>query len=86
MASPRDSRDRELAGLPAYYADPRPYPKVCACTATPACAPGWYDAGCPFHGVTSLIGTWEYMKEAEDFRRALMPGPRKSRFNIKWGD
>lgn len=46
----------ELAGMAAYFRDPRPYPVSCACKAEPAARFGWFDAGCPYHGITSLIG------------------------------
>ena len=82
----RDAQASDMSGMAAYYKDPAPYPVTCACKAERACEPGWFSAGCPFHGVTSMVGQWEYMKEAEDFRLALMPGSRKSKFNVKWGD
>lgn len=77
----RDSADRELAGMAAYFRDPTPYPLVCACRLS---LPGWIDAGCVFHGIKSMAGQWEGEKQWEDFRRAVEPVRRK--LNVKWGD
>ena len=68
------------AGKSAGY-DPsanKPWPMTCACN--PA-HPGWFDAGCVFHGIVSMMGMWDGEVAAIQMRDALLPGKR---MNVKW--
>jgi hypothetical protein len=70
--------DQNAAGMEAYFRPSRPYKLTCACN--PA-HPGWFDAGCVFHGIKSNAGKWDGEEEFDIFRKHVMSRPNG---NNRW--